>query len=136
MAASAFMRKSQRIVGAQRRRDLGRFGLGGEILPVVDEAIGFELVLLVVERAVAAAERDQLLGRAALDDLSVLEDQDLIGAPDRRQAVRDDEGGAAAAQRLEAVLDHRFALAVETRGRLVETPDAGIGSGGVRERDT
>ena len=57
------------------------------------------LVLLVVERAVAAAEREELLVRAALDDLAVLEDEDLIGAADRRQAVRDDERRAALAQR-------------------------------------
>src|SRR6185503_16910269 len=70
----------------------------------------------------------------ALDDLSVLEHQDLVGAPDRRQAVRDDEGGAAVAQRLEAVLDHRFALAVEARGRLVEDQDPRIGEDGAGDR--
>src|SRR5439155_5527276 len=103
--------------------DLGLGEVWREVLARVDEAVGFELVLLVVERPVAAAERDELRVSATLDDLAVLEDQDLIGGSDRRQAVRDDEGGAAAAQRVQAVLDERLALAVEARGRLVEDED-------------
>jgi hypothetical protein len=35
---------------------------------------------------------------AALDDLAAFEHQDLIGAADRGESVRDDEGGAAVAQ--------------------------------------
>ena len=40
--------------------------------------------------------REQLLVRAALDDLAALEHQNLIGAANRRQPVRDDERRAAA----------------------------------------
>ena len=58
-----------------------------------------KLVLLVVELPVASAEREQLVVRAALDDLAVLEHEDLVGAADRRQPVRDDERRAAVAQR-------------------------------------
>src|SRR5215510_8681120 len=101
--------RSQGVVGTQRRGNF-RFGqLRREVLAVVDEAIGLELVLLVVQRAVAAAERDELRVRAALDDLALLEHEDLIRAADRREAVRDDERRAPAPQRLEAVLDHRLA---------------------------
>src|SRR4051794_27069405 len=56
----------------------------------------------------------------------MLQDEDLIGAADRGQAVGDDERRPALAERLEAVLDHRLALAVEARGRLVEDEDARV----------
>ena len=62
-----------------------------------------------MERAVTSAEGQQLLMGATLDDFAVLEDEDLIGAADCRQAVRDDKCGAAMAQRVQAVLDERLA---------------------------
>ena len=40
-----------------------------------------------------------------------------------------------AAQRAQAVLDQRLALAVEARGRLVEDQDARIGEDRARDRD-
>src|SRR5829696_1867529 len=43
--------------------------------------------------------------RAALDDDALVEHDDLVGADHRREAVRDDEGGAAAAHPVEGVLD-------------------------------
>src|SRR5450830_219600 len=87
----AFGISSERVVRSQRRGNL-RFVLRRrEVLARVDELVGFEVVLLVVERAVAAAQRDELRVRAPLDDLAVLEDQDLVRAADRRQPVRDDE---------------------------------------------
>ena len=72
--------------------------------------------------------------RAALDDLAALEHQDLIRAPNRRQPVRDDERRAALAQRPQAVLNQRLALAVEARRRLVEQQDARIGEDRARDR--
>ena len=71
----------------------------------------------------------------ALDDLAVLEHEDLVGAADRRQPVRDDERRAALAQAPQAVLDHRLALAVEARRGLVEDEDARVGEDGPRDRD-
>jgi hypothetical protein len=38
---------------------------------------------------------EELLVRAALDDAAALEDENLIGVDDGRQAVGDDEDGAA-----------------------------------------
>src|SRR6185503_18326706 len=98
------------------------------------EAVLFEAVLLVVELTVAAAPDEQRFVRPALDDLPVLEHQDLVGAPDRRQPVRDDERRASLAQRLQAVLNHRLALAVEARSRLVQDQDLGIGENRARDR--
>ena len=40
-----------------------------------------------------------------------------------------------AAQRVQAVLDQRLALAVEARGRLVEDEDARVGEDRARDRD-
>src|SRR5687767_11264948 len=89
-----------RLQGATRshgRCHLLRFGR--EVLARIDESIGFEVVLLVVERSVPAAELEQLRVRAAFDDLAVLEHEDLIGAADRRETMRDHERGTAPAQR-------------------------------------
>src|SRR5439155_9692198 len=73
--------------------------------------------------------------RAALDDLTVLEDENLIRAADRREPVRDHERRAPAPQRLQAVLNHRLALAVEARRRLVEDQDLRVGENRARDRD-
>jgi hypothetical protein len=73
--------------------------------------------------------------RAAFDDLSMFEDEDLVRAPDGREAVRDDEGRPAEPQRTQAVLDDRLAFAVEARRRFVEHEDAGIGQDRARDRD-
>src|SRR5262249_60874978 len=124
---------SQRVADARRRDDL--LGLRREVLAGVDEAILLEPVLLVVQLAVSAVDGEQFLMRAALDDLAVLEHQDLVGAADGREPVGDDEGGAAGAQRLQAILNHRFALAVEARGRLVENQDPRVGENRARDRD-
>src|SRR5215207_5643213 len=51
--------QSQRVVRTERRRDLRIRGNGREVLAGVDEAVRLEFVLLVVERPVAARERDQ-----------------------------------------------------------------------------
>src|SRR5437899_4620636 len=54
------------------------------------------------ERAVLT---EQLALRAALNDAAVLDDEDLVGAADRRQAVRDDDRRAAVEQAVERPLD-------------------------------
>src|SRR5262245_62045643 len=75
---------------------LRRFGC--EIFPWIDEAVALQLVLLVVQLAVAAVQRQQLGMRAPLDDLSCLEHQNLVCAPNGRQAMGDDERGPSFAQ--------------------------------------
>src|SRR6185437_1145656 len=88
----------QGIVRTQCRRQLRLGQFRREIFAWIDETVRLELVLLVVERPVAAAERDQLGVAAALDDLPAFQHEDLIGAADRREAMRDDEGRAPMAQ--------------------------------------
>src|SRR5262249_12503463 len=104
-----------------------------EVLSRIDEAILFEAILLVVQLAVAACLGEELLVRAALDDLPVLEDENLVGALDGRQAMGDDERGPSLAQRPEAVLNHRLAFAVEARRRLVQDEDARVGENRTRD---
>ncbi len=69
--------------------------------PAEQLACDCELRLAAVERVSEAAERavdrEQLALAAALDDLAVLDDEDLVGAPHRREAVGDDDRRAALA---------------------------------------
>src|ERR1041385_577961 len=98
-----------------------------EILARIDVFVLLGAILPLVELAVAAAEGDELVVRPALDDLAVLEDEDLIGALDRRQAVGDHERRSTTAQGAQAVADHRLALAVEARRGFVENEDSRVG---------
>ena len=107
----------------------------GEVLARIDELVLLGAILRVVELLVAPAQTQQLRLRAALDDLAVLEHENLIRARDRREAVRDDERRAPAAQRAKPVANERLALAVEARCGLVENQDARIGENGARDRD-
>ena len=57
------------------------------------------------QRGVAAAEREQLLVGAALGDLALVEDDDLVGVADRREAVGDDDRRAALGELLQRLAD-------------------------------
>src|SRR5260221_2834208 len=119
----------------ERGLAFGRGQLGGEVLARVDEPVELEAVLLVVELAIAPVPGQQLLVGAALDDLAAFEHQDLVGAADGREPVRDHERRAPPPQRAQTVLDHGLALAVEARGRLVQDQDAWIGEDCPGDRD-
>src|SRR5690349_6602841 len=58
-----------------------------------------------VQPRVDPTRRGQLLVGSLLGDPPVLEHDDLAGAADRREAVGDDDRGAAVEQALEALLD-------------------------------
>src|SRR5229473_2816047 len=73
-----------------------------------------------IERRVEAAFRQQLVVRALLDDPAVLQHDDQVGIPNRRQAVGDDEGRPAGEQELQRALDLALGADVDRRGRLVE----------------
>ena len=93
----------------------------------------------LAEVAREAAERavlgEQLALGAALDDLAVLDDEDLVGAADGREAVRDDDRRAAVQQPVERLLDQDLGRPVDVRRRLVEDEDARIGEQRARDRD-
>src|ERR1700730_6208157 len=72
---------------------------------------------------------------ATLDDLTLLDDEDLVGAADGGEAVGDHEGGPALHEVAQAVLDHGLGLGVEGAGGLVEDEDAGVGQDGPGDGD-
>ena len=117
----------KRAAGSLRiRLDYSR-RIGEEILTGIDESVAFDLILFVVKLLVASIERHQLFVSAALDDLASGEYKNLIGAPDGRQAVCDYYRSPPPSQLTQAVLNLRFAFAIEARSRLIEDQDAGIG---------
>ena len=63
--------------------------------------------------------------RPDLDDPPLIDDDDAVGAHRGREAVRDQDRGAALQQAVERLLDEGLGLEVEIRGRLVEHEHAG-----------
>jgi hypothetical protein len=98
-----------------------------ELLTGVHETVRLDPVLPVVEPAVEATLSHQLGVGAPLHDPSLVQDQDLVGAPDGGESVRDHEGGATTAERVDPVADHGLRLGVEGGGGLVEDEDARVG---------
>src|SRR5947208_1884546 len=72
------------------------------------------------EPRVHAVAGDQLGVRAALHHAALVEHEDAVAADHARQAMREDERGAAGHQPIERGLDERLALGVHRRERLVE----------------
>ncbi len=64
---------------------------------------------------------------SALDNFSAFNHQNLIGRPNRGQAMGDHKSGAPLTKGRECTLDHGFAFAIETRSGFVENQDARIG---------
>src|SRR5690606_41874 len=129
-------------VATHARRDLRRLlarrlrlALLRRILARIDVEIRFELVLALVEPAVEAADGHQLVMVATLHDATLVHHQDLVRTRDRRQAVREHERRAAAAQLAETIADQRLALAVEGGRRLIEDEDARVGQDRTCDRD-
>src|SRR3546814_13591443 len=81
-----------------------------------------------MERGIAAAEPEQFVMRAALDDAPLVERQNAVALADCGEAVRDDQHGAAGGDRLQLALDDLLALGIERRRRLVENQDERIGN--------
>ena len=73
--------------------------------------------------------------RPLLDDPAVLEHDDQVGVADRRQAVRDDEGGPAVQQAPQRLLDLALGADVDRARRLVEDQDPRVGEQRAREGD-
>src|SRR5882672_6708168 len=75
--------------------------------------------LQFVEPRVRAAPREKLLMRAYLGNQTVIEDNNLIRAANRRKAVRDDERRAPPHQIRQRALYEHFGFRVEFRSCLV-----------------
>ena len=91
-------------------------------------------MLARVEVVVAATEGVELVVVAALDDEALFDNKDLVGAADGGKAVRDDEGGAALHELLQAGLDHGFGFGVERACGFIEDEDARLGEQGAGNR--
>src|SRR5688500_18163363 len=87
------------------------------------------------ELFVVAAEGEELLVRAGLDDAPAFEHDEAIHARDGGQAMRDGDDGLAFHEVEELLLDGELDLAVERRGGLVENQDRRILEDHARERD-
>src|SRR5919201_1811296 len=77
-------------------------------------------VQLVRQAAERAVDGEQLALAAPLRDASVLDDEDLVGAADCREPVRDDYRRATAQEPVERTLDQHLGGPVDVRGRLVQ----------------
>src|SRR5690606_3288644 len=113
-------------------------GCVAKTLSVESEDIELHLLVLGVDRqslrearglelehvAVAAARRHQLVVGPQLHDVPVVDHADPVGAPDRGEAVRDQDGGARAGGVEDAAEDLGLAAHVELGGGLVEQHDA------------
>lgn len=64
---------------------------------------------------------------AALDDVTVVQDEDLVGVGDRAEPVGDDQDGAPARQLGQPVLHGGLRFGVGESGGLVEDQDRGVG---------
>ena len=84
-------------------------------------------MLAFVELVVSPASSIERCVVASFHDTAALNDQDLIGRPNGRKAVSDDQGRAAAHQLTQPVLDEGLGFRIEARGGLVENQDSGIG---------
>ncbi len=83
-------------------------------------------VLQLVELVVDAALGQEFLMRAHFADLSLVHNDDFVSALHCREAVGDDQRGAAFDHAIEGVADFEFRLRVHAGGGFVEDQDFGI----------
>ena len=82
-----------------------------------------------VELIVGALEFEQVVVRAALDDAAVVQHHDGVGVAHGREAVGDDEHGAALHQGVHAALHDGLGARVDGRSGLVEDHHRRVGHG-------
>ena len=73
--------------------------------------------------------------RPRLDDAPALEHVNAVSVAHGREAVGDDEAGAADDQLLERALDRRLGFVVDGAGGLVQDQDARVADDGARQGD-
>src|ERR1700744_3474322 len=84
---------------------------------------------------VAALSGPQAGGGARVDDVTVVENDDLVRVADGGQPVRDGDRGPAFGKGVERLLHGPFGLGVEGAGRLVQDQDARVPEQGPGDRD-
>src|SRR5580704_18593325 len=92
-------------------------------------------MLLGVEIVVAATHLVELLVRAALYDLALLDDQNLIGSANGGEAVCNHKGRAALHQVGKSLLDHLFGFGIKAGSCFVENQNPWLGEDGAGYRN-
>ena len=92
-------------------------------------------MLLGVELEIAASQLEQRLMRAALQNSSIFDHQNLVGTANGGQPMGNDKRRPPLHQVGKALLDHSLRLGVEAGGSFVQNENAGIGQNGARNRD-
>ena len=82
-----------------------------------------------------AAEGEQFVVGAALDDLAVVQDEDLVGVADGGEPVRDGDRGASCRHGVDGFLDGLLGLRVEGARGLVEDEDGRVAQDGAGDRE-
>ena len=86
------------------------------------------------QRGIAAAQGDEFVVAAALDDAAGFHHVDAAGMADGGQPVRDDQAAAAHHQAVERALDGGLGFVVHGRGGLVENQDRRVLQDRARQR--
>ena len=126
-----------RVRGLRLALDVAEEVGGGRRRRLLDVPSGGHRDLLGLgphQPAVGTVVLDELLVRAAFDDPAVLEDQDAVGTDHAREAVRQDERGAAGHQAIEGFLDDGLVLGVDRGEGLVEDQDRSVAQERSRDR--
>ena len=85
--------------------------------------------------AVETGPLDEVVVRAVLDDLALVDNEDEVGVANRREAVSDHERGPPLHDLVESVEDHFLGLRVDRGRRLVENQDRCVLDERARDRD-
>src|SRR6266404_1247909 len=100
-----------------------------------EKKIGFKAVLASVQIVVAASESVQRLVSAAFNDAAGFDNQNLFGAANGREPMRNYERCAAAHEVTQTFLNERFRLRIQTGSGFIENEDAGISENGASDGD-
>jgi hypothetical protein len=84
------------------------------------------VIVAPVKIVVEAVASHQLVVRAALHDAAVVDDDDLVGAPDRGDAVRDHDRSATAEHAFQLIENAPLGGGVHAGQRVVEDDDLGV----------
>src|ERR1700674_319938 len=109
---------------------------GGIAFTRSEEQISLQALLLRIEIEITALCRIEFLMRAALHNLTVFDDQNLIGSADRRKPMRHHKPSAALHEIRKSVLDHGLRFGIEAGRGLVEDEDPRLRQNGTRNRDS
>src|SRR6185369_13292020 len=115
----------------RRRLDFGNLVAlaGGE------KQVRIYTMLARVKIVITSGQCVEGIVRSPLDDAAIFDHQNLLGASNGGEAMRDDERGAAFHEVGEAFLDGGLRFGIQAAGSLVEDQDARVGKNGTGDGD-